>query len=200
MPDSNSKFPLAAHPADGTFADGAASGSRKRVRAVLISVTLICVWLIVRFPYEAGSGLKSLLNGPNRVDPQTLHLRGEFVESNLGSIEEPDGEVTVRMIAEQYLFVPQCIVVPAGVSLRFRLTSADVVHKLTIGESGVEVTVVPGFIVETHLQFARAGVYRMPCHEFCGPGHYAMRSRLIAVSQEQFRNLSRDARMNCAAQ
>jgi cytochrome c oxidase subunit II len=199
VPDSNSKFPLAAHSVHETFADGAASASRKRIRVVLTSVTLICVWLIVRFPYEAGSGLTSLLSGPNRVNPQTLHLRGEFVESNLGSIQGPGDEVTVRMIAEQYLFVPQCIVVPTGVSLRFRLTSADVVHKLTVGETGVEVTVVPGFVVETHLQFARAGVYEMPCHEFCGPGHYAMRSQLVAVSQEQFRNLSREARVSCAS-
>src|SRR5271154_3677439 len=34
-------------------------------------------------------------NGPN---PATLHLRGEFVESNLGAAEGPAGSVTVRMI------------------------------------------------------------------------------------------------------
>ena len=42
------------------------------------------------------------------------------------------------------------------------------------------------------------GQYEMPCHEFCGPGHYTMRSRLIAVPPEAFRNLSREARRDCA--
>jgi cytochrome c oxidase subunit 2 len=36
------------------------------------------------------------------------------------------------MIAEQYLFVPQCVVVPTGVPIQLRMTSADVVHQLTI--------------------------------------------------------------------
>src|SRR5580692_13171723 len=168
------------------------------IRVALISITLVCVWLTVRFPFQAESGLEYLLNGPNSVNPQTLHLRGEFVEGNLGSSDDAGGEVTVRMIAEQYLFVPQCVVVPAGVPIRFRITSADVVHKPTISETGEELKVVPGYVVESHLQFERAGEYHMPCREFCGPGHYTMRSRLLAVPVEQFRRLSREARMGCA--
>jgi cytochrome c oxidase subunit 2 len=120
------------------------------------------------------------------------------VESNLGPVEESGGGVTVRMIAEQYLFVPQCVVVPTGVPIRLRMTSADVVHKPTISETGEELKVVPGYVVESHLQFERAGEYQMPCREFCGPGHYTMRSRLLAVPVEQFRRLSREARMGCA--
>ena len=48
------------------------------------------------------------------VDVKTLHLKGEFVESNLGTSVGADGKVTVRLIAQQYSFQPQCIVVPAG--------------------------------------------------------------------------------------
>ena len=98
------------------------------------------------FPYEAESGLAYLLNGPNQVNPQTLHLRGEFVESNLGPTDERDGGVTVRMVAERCLFVPHCVVVPTGVPIRVRMTSADVVHMLTISGTGDEVKVVPGYI------------------------------------------------------
>jgi cytochrome c oxidase subunit 2 len=199
MPNSNSKISLATRPADEPSAVKARSSVRRVIRVVLVSTTLICVWLTVRFPYEVESGIEHLLDGPNRVNPQTLHLHGEFVESNLGSVEEQGG-VTVRMIAEQYLFVPQCVVVPTGVPINLRMTSADVVHQLTITGTTDELKVVPGYIVETRLQFERAGEYQMPCHEFCGPGHYTMRSRLIAVPPEQFRELSREARMSCAKQ
>ena len=198
MLNSNSKISVAPRPADEPYAVETKSSARKLIRVVLVSATLICVWLTVRFPYQVESGIEYLLDGPNRVNPQTLHLRGEFVESNLGPVVEPGGEVTVRMIAEQYLFVPQCVVVPTGVPIHVRMTSADVVHQLTISGTSDKVKVVPGYIVETRLQFERAGEYQMPCHEFCGPGHYTMRSRLIAVPPEQFRNLSREARMNCA--
>jgi len=198
LPNSNSKVVLAPPPAEEESAGEVKSSARKMIRVALISITLVCVWLTVRFPFQAESGLEYLLNGPNSVNPQTLHLRGEFVESNLGSSDDPGGGVTVRMIAEQYLFVPQCVVVPAGVPIRFRITSADVVHKLTISGTEDQIKAVPGYVVETRLQFARAGVYEMPCHEFCGPGHYTMRSRLIAVPPEAFRNLGREARRDCA--
>ena len=36
------------------------------------------------------------------VEPLTLHLGGEFAESNLGTAIEPDGSATVRLIGEQY--------------------------------------------------------------------------------------------------
>ena len=198
MLNSNSKFPIAGSAFREDSPTPAGSSTKKRIRALLISIALICVWLTVRFPYQAESGLEHLLNGPNQVNPQTLHLRGEFVESNLGPAEEKDG-VVVRMIAEQYLFVPHCVVVPTGGSIRVRMTSADVVHMRTISGTGDEVKVVPGYIVETRVQFDRTGEHQMPCHEFCGPGHYTMRSRLIAVSLEQFRKLSRDERVSCAS-
>ena len=47
------------------------------------------------------------------ADPRTLHITGEFIESNLGSEPQPDGSVLVRAIGQQYSFTPQCIVVPA---------------------------------------------------------------------------------------
>ena len=47
------------------------------------------------------------------IDASRLHLAGEFVEENLGTAVQPDGSVIVRVIAQQYSFVPSCIVVPA---------------------------------------------------------------------------------------
>ncbi len=66
------------------------------------------------------------------VDPSRLHLSGEFVESNLGSVLEPDGSVTVRASGQQYSFTPACILVPAQTPIALRATSADVVHGILI--------------------------------------------------------------------
>ncbi len=38
------------------------------------------------------------------ADPRTLHLSGEFIESNLGSEIQSDGSVIVRAIGQQYSF------------------------------------------------------------------------------------------------
>jgi cytochrome c oxidase subunit 2 len=71
------------------------------------------------------------------VDPRTLHISGEFIESNLGSAVEPDGSVTVRAVGQQYSFTPQCILVPTDTPITFRATSADVVHGFLIEQSNV---------------------------------------------------------------
>jgi cytochrome c oxidase subunit II len=140
------------------------------------------------------------LSSVETIDPTTLHLHGEFVESNLGTAIEPDGSATVRFVAEQYMFVPQCVKVPAGTPVRFRLTSADVVHGFFVGETNTNAMVVPGFITDVRAKFAQPGEYKMPCDEFCGYGHHAMAARVLVVPKEEFKNASPEERVSCGAQ
>jgi cytochrome c oxidase subunit 2 len=134
------------------------------------------------------------------VDPLTLHLHGEFVESNLGTAIEPDGSVTVRMVAEQYDFVPRCILLPAATPVTFRLASADVVHGFLLPDTNVNAMVVPGFVTELRTRFAAAREYEMPCHEFCGLGHHAMWARVSVVPKARFADLTGIERTSCAPQ
>ena len=123
------------------------------------------------------------------ADPRTLHLSGEFIESNLGSAVEPDGSVTVRAIGQQYSFTPQCIVVPADTPVTFRATSADVVHGLLIEGTNINTMLVPGYISELPIRFSTAGDHAMPCQEFCGMGHQGMWGKIKVVDQSTFRNM-----------
>ena len=134
------------------------------------------------------------------IDPTTLHLQGEFVESNLGTAVEPDGSVTVRIIAEQYEFVPHCVQVPVGTAVKFRLTSADVVHGFLLPDTNVNTMVVPGFVAEVRTRFTKEGEYAMPCHEFCGLGHHAMWAHVRVVAQARFANPTSVERIGCATQ
>jgi cytochrome c oxidase subunit II len=140
------------------------------------------------------------LSSVETIAPTTLHLHGEFVESNLGTAIEPDGSATVRFVAEQYMFVPQCVKVPVGTPVHFRLTSADVVHGFFVGETNTNAMVVPGFITDVRAKFARTGEYKMPCDEFCGYGHHAMAARVLVVPKEEFKNASPEERVSCGAQ
>ncbi len=91
------------------------------------------------------------------ADPKTLHLSGEFVESNLGSSVEADGSVTVRAIGQQYSFTPQCVVVPSETPITFRATSADVVHGLLIEGTNINTMLVPGYVSELPIRFKAPG-------------------------------------------
>ena len=88
------------------------------------------------------------------VDPRTLHVAGEFIETNLGSAVEPDGSVTVRIVGQQYSFTPQCIVVPTDTPITFRAASADVVHGFLIQHTNVNLMLVPGYVSTISTRFA----------------------------------------------
>ncbi len=166
-------------------------------------IILMAVMLLVMIAIVVVTGIAGALHPPSNVeviDPTTLHLQGEFVESNLGTAVEPDGSVTVRVIAEQYDFVPHCVQVPVGTPVKFRLTSADVVHGFLLPDTNVNTMVVPGFVAEVRTSFATPGEYAMPCDEFCGLGHHAMWAHVSVVPKEQFANLTPVERTSCAPQ
>ena len=132
------------------------------------------------------------------IDPATLHLAGDFTEDRLGSTLEPDGTVTVRVIANQYSFTPTCVLVPVGMPVRFRGTSADVVHGFSIPQGNVNLMLVPGYISNFQTRFHKPGEMLMPCHEFCGVGHAAMWARVKVVPRADFMKRARyGRRLNC---
>jgi cytochrome c oxidase subunit 2 len=137
------------------------------------------------------------------IDPTTLHLAGEFVETNLGSSVEPDGSVTVRVLANQYSFTPQCILVPADTPIHIRATAADVVHGFSVSHSNVNMMLVPGYISNFEANFRQPGEHVMPCHEYCGTGHAAMWAHVKIIPREAFmREAQAQAgkRMSCVQQ
>lgn len=147
------------------------------------------------------TGITHALNPPSNVetiDPTTLHLGGEFAESNLGTAAEPDGSVTVRIVAQQYGFVPDCAQVPVDTPIKFRLTSADVIHGFLLPSTNVNTMVMPGFVAEVRTRFTRPGIYNMPCHEFCGEGHHGMWARVSVIDKDKFPKLAAAERTSCA--
>lgn len=158
---------------------------RTEERWVAIMATLLVVMMVV----IVSTGITNALHPASNVeaiDVRTLHLEGEFVESNLGTAVEPDGSVTVRIIAQQFAFLPLRVRVPADTPVRFRVTSADVVHGFLLPGTNVNTMVVPGFVAEVRTTFAGPGEYLMPCHEFCGLGHQAMVAHVTVVPKDRF--------------
>lgn len=164
---------------------------------MVIGVALLGVAVFATRYYEVDLPIWRYFSSKvERVDPLTLHESGEFVESNLGVGQDTGRPIMVRMIAQQYLFVPACIEVPAETLVRFRITSADVVHSLTIGNSYLKT--VPGAVNETEVVFPNAGEFPAPCREFCGAGHYAMRAKIVVVPKDEFAPLKLGERRACA--
>ena len=191
---------MSAAPAPAADPHGAHATAAAAERRWAWIVGVIIVLLIAMIVF---TGLRWASMPPSRVetiDPRTLHVTGEFVEGNLGTTMTKDGKVIARMIAQQYSFEPQCIVVPAEMPVTFRGTSADVVHGFVVGTTNANVMLVPGFVATFTTTFSRAGEHLMPCHEYCGTGHEAMWARVQVIPREAFlARAGRGERIDCVS-
>jgi cytochrome c oxidase subunit 2 len=170
-----------------------------RVEGRWATISIVIVVLLAGL--AAFAGIHQATMPQARVEtayPTTLHLAGEFVESNLGSAVEPNGSVTVRMIGQQYSFTPQCILVPAATPITFRATSSDAVHGLLIEGTNINTMLIPGYISVTTARFSTPGEHLMPCHEFCGTGHEGMWAKVKVIPKLDFLAMSeKQRRLSC---
>ncbi len=177
---------------------GAERAARIERRWAALSVAIIALLVVM----AAYAGIHQATMPQSRVetaDPRTLHLAGEFIESNLGSAVQPDGSVLVRAIGQQYSFTPQCILVPTETPVTFRATSADVVHGFLIDGTTVNAMLVPGYISTISTRFETTGERHMPCHEFCGNGHGGMWGNIKVINKAAFLKLAENRRrLSCA--
>jgi cytochrome c oxidase subunit II len=189
------RVPLAA-PHDGQAGNVAVAAERRWAIVVGLIVAALVGMMIV-------TGLHWAAMPPSRVetvDVRTLHLAGEFVESNLGTAVGSDGKTVVRIVAQQYSFEPPCIVVPAELPVTFRATSTDAIHGFIVGTTNANTMLVPGFVSTFTTRFRTTGELLMPCHEYCGTGHEAMWARVQVLPPAEFLARARGAdRIRCAA-
>jgi cytochrome c oxidase subunit 2 len=164
--------------------------------AIIVGIIVALLVAVMIF-----TGLQWAAMPPSRVETinsRTLHIAGEFMENNLGTTLGADGKVTVRLVAQQYSFVPPCIVVPAGIPVTFRGTSTDTIHGFIVGTTNANTMLVPGFVATFTTSFRKTGEQLMPCHEYCGTGHEAMWAKVQVLPANEFLAKARGGeRLSC---
>lgn len=168
---------------------------RSEFRWAAIAVALVSVIMLA----VIYAGVVDHINPPSNletIDPNRLHLTGEFTESNLGTSVAADGQVTSRIVATQFAFAPRCLVVPANRPVTLRFATPDVIHGILVTGTNVNTMVVPGYVSQVHTVFTRTGDLLMPCHEYCGLGHSEMSATVRVVPENQF-TPDRDGKAAC---
>lgn len=104
--------------------------------------------------------------------------------------------LTVNVFAQQFAWrfeYPQQdklktgeLVLPVGRSVKFDMTSADVIHSFWIPEMGQKQDLVPGMQTKLIITPKRTGTFTLVCTELCGLGHATMRAPVRVLSQADF--------------
>jgi len=94
-------------------------------------------------------------------------------------VQRGPGRYDVYMRAQIWSFAPNEIKIPAGSTVTFFVTSADLLHGLLIERTNVNVMILPGQVTKTTARFDEPGEYRFWCHEYCGLAHHTMVGKVI---------------------
>ena len=88
---------------------------------------------------------------------------------------------------EPYLLsVDKRLVLPVDTSIRFLITSADVIHAWWVPAFGVKQDANPGFINDAWAKIDEIGTYRGQCAELCGKDHGFMPIVVDVVSKADY--------------
>ncbi len=91
----------------------------------------------------------------------------------------PTQEVSV--IAKQFTYYPDQIVVRKGQPLRLYLTSIDVTHGFALPDFKIDRQIKKGEITTIDFVPNKAGTFPFHCSVFCGLGHLGMTGKLVVV-------------------
>ncbi|MGH2725147.1 MAG: cytochrome c oxidase subunit II [Actinomycetota bacterium] len=81
---------------------------------------------------------------------------------------------------------PPELVLPAGRTVRLRLTATDVIHSLYVPEFLFKRDAIPGHPNEFDISIDEPGSYTGQCAEFCGLDHARMRFTIRALPPTEF--------------
>ncbi len=144
------------------------------------------VWIVIVAAIVAGLaaslayyGIALDLNPACNATP--IDVDKVLQEFKPGVKELGPGIYQVDILAGQFFWNPNKIVLKDPVRVEFRITSKDVVHGFEIVGTSVNVMVIPGYIAEFSWEPPKnaEGRYLIICHEYCGIGHQEMKAELI---------------------
>jgi cytochrome c oxidase subunit II len=111
------------------------------------------------------------------LDPRTVRNTPPF--DSQGVRQVAPGRYEVVLIGQAWSFAPNEIHVPAGAEVRFRATSADVIHGFMLEGTRLNAMLIPGEITELVYRFEERGEHLLICHEYCGRGHHMMFGKVV---------------------
>ncbi len=149
-----------------------------------LAVVLILL-LIGSVTYGAvGPGVAMVADGQDTIDPEALDEDDRFADPGVEQVGENAYEASV--VAYQFNFDPDPIVVPAHSEVTFLVTSPDVIHGFQVVGTNANTMVVPGEVAEITVEVGEPREYGIVCNEYCGAAHHGMEGTLQVVPEDEY--------------
>ncbi len=81
------------------------------------------------------------------------------------------------------------LVIPANRPVQLLLRSKDVTHSFWVPQLRFKQDLVPGMTIPVHFTAMKVGKYELACAELCGMNHFKMKSYMLVLPENEFREL-----------
>ena len=109
------------------------------------------------------------------TDPELV----DTLENPIGiDYDDPNAYDDIVTIGDFYFPIHRDVVI--------ELSSMDVIHSLFVPELRIKQDTIPGMQIPVTFYAKKEGEFEIACAQLCGIGHYRMRGRAFAVSEEEF--------------
>ncbi|WP_435098541.1 cytochrome c oxidase subunit II [Halorubrum sp. N11] len=151
-----------------------------------LAVSLLLILLLIgSVTYGAvGPGVAMVSDTEPAIDAGGLDEDERFSEPRVEQVGENEYEAYV--VAYQFGFNPDPIVVPENSRVTFYITSRDVIHGFEVAGTNANTMVVPGEVSEITVETDGPEEYGLICNEYCGAGHHVMEGKVHVVSQAEY--------------
>nr|YP_006234393.1 cytochrome c oxidase subunit II [Bothriocroton concolor]AET63041.1 cytochrome c oxidase subunit 2 [Bothriocroton concolor] len=95
-------------------------------------------------------------------------------------------EQEINMNSFRLLETDNNLIIPFNTSIKFLITSADVIHSWTVPSLGMKMDAVPGRLNQCFSICKRPGLFFGQCSEICGANHSFMPVSLEVTSMKNF--------------
>ncbi len=157
-----------------------------------LALSLVLILLLIgTVTYGAvGPGVAMVSDGQDPIDPEALDEDDRFAEPRVERVGE--NEYAAYVVAEQFQFRPDPIVVPENSRVTFYITSPDVIHGFEVVGTNANTMVIPGEVAEITVEANEPREYGIVCNEYCGAAHHAMEGKLEVVPEDEYERMNDD--------
>lgn len=151
----------------------------------LVLAMVMIIGFISTVVYGATAvGVEMISDEPETIDSTALGEDDRFSNPRVEKVG--DNEYEAYVIAQQFIFRPDPITVPANSTVTFYVTSPDVIHGFEIVGTNANSMVIPGEVTKLTVELNEPGEYGILCNEYCGGGHHTMEGKLIVQPEDEF--------------
>jgi cytochrome c oxidase subunit 2 len=168
---------------------------------MLLLITVAMIYFVIRYnakrnpiptPYHGNVAIEVIWIVIPTILVMTMFFYGYRDFAELRNTKEQDMEVSVTAKMWDWDFIYEngtktdTLYIPVNKTIKFNITSIDVLHSFYIPGFRIKEDAVPGRNGFVFITSEKTGEFDIACAEYCGQQHWNMYKKLIVMPQDEF--------------